>query len=157
MQSLRYIQSNEQTQSPSHRRSPSKKITTNLLHVHLYGFEYPIVREYSSISSRVNLSCPVQLAELLRGRKVLWPRLLLFLKMSSIAGGLISPKTSSGLIICWRFNCAIRTGDSAQVGLTIACFFGESSSESEYLNETVLKGRIYSESISGRMMDSLGG
>lgn len=88
---------------------------------------------YSSISSRVNLSCPLQFAELLRGRKVLWPLLLLFRKISSMAGGFISPNTSSGLISCCRFNCAMRTGDSAHAGLTIDCFFGESSSESEYL------------------------
>src|SRR5271154_4053508 len=126
-----------------------------------YGFAYPIILAYSSISSLVNLSCPLQFAELLLGRNVLCPLRLLFLKISSIAGGLISPNTSSGLIICWRFNCATRIGDSAHEGFAIIGFLGESSSESEYLQTPVsgwgTAGGEYSESISGRMMDSLGG
>jgi len=102
-----------------------------------YGFAYPIILAYSSISSLVNLSCPLQFAELLLGRNVLCPLRLLFLKISSIAGGLISPNTSSGLIICCRFNCATRIGDSAHEGFAIVGFFGESSSESEYLDTPV--------------------
>jgi hypothetical protein len=122
----------------------------------VYGFEYPIVRAYSSISSLVNLSCPFQFAELLRGRNVLCPRRLLR-NISSIAGGLISPKISSGLTACCRFNWATRTGDSAHDGTMIDGFFGESSSESEYLLLVNSRELKYSESISGRMMDSLGG
>jgi hypothetical protein len=48
-----------------------QQITSHPQLCHVYGFEYPIILEYSSISSLVNLSCPFQLAELLRGRNVL--------------------------------------------------------------------------------------
>jgi len=129
---------------------------TNVCRSH--GLAYPIVLAYSSISSLVNLSCPLQLAELLLGLKVLCPLFLVSLKISSIAGGLISPNTSSGLISCCLFNWAIRTGDSAQEGLTIEAFLGDSSSLSEYLSLARNQRRErYSESISGRIMDSLGG
>jgi len=73
------------------------------------------------------------LAELLLGLNVLCPLFLVSLKISSIAGGLISPNTSSGLINCCLFNWAINMGDSAHAGLTIEAFLGESSSLSEYL------------------------
>ena len=62
--------------------------------------------------------------------------------MSSIAGGLISPKISSGFTDCWRFNWARSMGDSAHGGLIMEGFFGESSSESEYLKSVTLREGI---------------
>lgn len=129
---------NAKLYTPNYNQSPPiATVGENTKNV--YNFEYPIVRAYSSISSLVNLSCPLQFAELLLGRNVLCPLRLLFLKISSMAGGLISPKTSSGLIICWRFNWAIRIGDSAHDGFTIDGFLGESSSESEYLGINIME------------------